>query len=172
MHILFVCTGNICRSPIAERLAIAYGARSHFQDFTASSAGTHALTGHPIEVYATRALKKLGGETSHFAARQLTPNIAGDADLVLTMTRAHRDDVLKLAPQQLRRTFTLREAARLASECDARNVSDLAAFRPQFPVGEPSDISDPIGHDEAFFALVGAQIANLLPPVLELFRGD
>jgi protein-tyrosine phosphatase len=171
MHILFICTVNICLSPTAERLAIAYGARNHFQDFKASSAGTHALKGRPIEPYAARALEKLGGDTSHFAARQFTPTIAGDADLVLTMTRAHRDDVLKLAPQQLHRTFTLPEAARLASECNARNVADLAGLRPQFRAREPSDIPDPMGRDEAFFALVGAQIADLLPPVLELCRG-
>lgn len=171
MRILFVCTGNICRSPMAERLAIAYGARSRFQNLTVSSAGTHAMTGHPIEFYATRTLKQLGGETSDFVARQLTPTIAGNADLILTMTRAHRDHVLKLAPRQLGRTFTLREASRLASECDARSIADLAKFRPQFPSDEASDISDPIGHDEAFFALVGGQIASLLPPVLELCRG-
>ena len=156
---------------MAERLAIAYGARSRLQDFRASSAGTHALTGHPIQPYAARVLEKLGGDTSDFAARDLTQTIAADSDLVLAMTRAHRDDVLKLAPQQLHRTFTLREAARLASECNARNVADLAACRPRFPAQGMSDIPDPMGHDEAFFAMIGAQIADLLLPILELCRG-
>jgi protein-tyrosine phosphatase len=86
------------------------------------------------------------------------------------MTRAHRDDVLKLSPQQLHRTFTLREAAGLVTEANARNVADLAAFRPQFSAQEPSDIADPMGHDEAFFAMIGAQIADILPRVLELCR--
>jgi protein-tyrosine phosphatase len=171
LHLLFVCTGNVCRSPTAERLAIAYGAQSQFEDFTASSAGTRALIGHAIQCYAARVLEKLGGDTSNFAARQLTPAIAADADLVLTMTRAHRDDVLRLAPKQLHRTFTLWEAARLASEGNARNVADLAELRPRFPTQRHSDIPDPIGHDEEFFAVVGAQIADLLPPVLELCRG-
>jgi protein-tyrosine phosphatase len=170
MHILFVCTGNVCRSPMAERLAIAYGARSHIDDIRTSSAGTHALTGRPIQPYAARVLDELGGDTSHFAARQLTPTLAANADLVLTMTRAHRDDVLKVAPQQLHRTFTLSEAARLASEYGARSIEDLAAFRPQLPARGPSDIPDPMGQDKAFFAMVGAQIADLLPPVLELCR--
>ena len=48
MHVLFVCTGNICRSPTAERLAVAYAARHGIADFTSSSAGTHAVIGHPI----------------------------------------------------------------------------------------------------------------------------
>jgi protein-tyrosine phosphatase len=155
---------------MAERLAIAYSARLNFEELTASSAGTRAVTGHPIEPYAARVLEELGGDASNFAARQLKPTIAASADLVLTMTRSHRDDVLKLAPQQLHRTFTLREAAHLASECSARNVSDLAAFRPRLHVGEESDIPDPIGHDGAYFAMTGATIANLLPPVLEICR--
>jgi protein-tyrosine phosphatase len=168
LHILFVCTGNVCRSPTAERLAIAHGARSHFQDFTASSAGTHALTGHPIEANAVRVLEKLGGDASDFAARQLSPTTAADADLVLTMTGKHRDHVLKLAPQQLHKTFTLREAAQLILDCNARCVADLAAFRPQLRPHGQLDVPDPIGHDEAFFAMVGAQISDLLPPILEL----
>jgi protein-tyrosine phosphatase len=170
LHILFVCTGNICRSPTAERLAMAYVARSQFENLTASSAGVRALVGHPIEPAAARVLEKLGGDASAFAARRLTSRIAADADLVLTMTTAHRDDVLRLAPQQLPRTFTLREATRLASESSARSIQELAALRPRFPGHGQSDIPDPIGHDEAFFATVGAQIADLLPPILELCR--
>jgi protein-tyrosine phosphatase len=168
---LFVCTGNVCRSPTAERLAVAYAARSNFQDFTASSAGVRALTGHQIQPSAARVIEELGGDTSHFAARQLTSAMVASADLVLTMTRAHRADVLKLAPQQLHRTFTLREAVRLASECNARNVAELAGFRPQFSANAPSDIPDPIGQNEAFFEMVGAQISDLLQPVLDLCQG-
>jgi protein-tyrosine phosphatase len=170
MHILFVCTGNVCRSPTAERLAVAHCARSEIRNLGTSSAGTHALTGHPVEPRAARVLQQLGGDPLHFAARQLTPRIAAGADLVLTMTRAHRDDVLRLAPQQLHKTFTLREASRLALECNARSVADLGALRPQLPAHERSDIPDPIGQDDAFFAMVAEQIADLLPPVLELCR--
>jgi protein-tyrosine phosphatase len=172
LHILFVCTGNVCRSPTAERLAIAYGARSHFRDLRASSAGTHAEIGHPIQLYAARVLEKLGGDASHFAARRLTPATTVDVDLVLTMTRAHRDEVLRLAPQQLHRTFTLREAAWLASEGNARNVADLTTLRSQFPSTERSDTPDPMGHDEAFFEMVGGEIFDLLLPILALcWRG-
>jgi protein-tyrosine phosphatase len=63
-----------------------------------------------------------------FTPRQLASR-ASDADLVLTMTRAHRDAVLECTPRRLHRTFTLREAARLVSECDARDVAELAALR-------------------------------------------
>jgi protein-tyrosine phosphatase len=127
---------------------------------------------HPIHQDAALVLEKLGGEVSNFAARQLNPRIASDADLVLTMTRAHRDAVLELAPRQLHRTFTLSEAARLATECNARNVADLAALRPHLAAHELTDIVDPIGQGAEHFAMVGSQIADLLPPILELCRPD
>jgi protein-tyrosine phosphatase len=117
-------------------------------------------------------LENMGGDASNFAARQLTSRIASNADLVLTMTRAHREAVLELAPHCLHRTFTLSEAAQLVSECDARYVTDLAALRPQLAAHELSDIPDPIGHDAEYFSMIGAEIADLLPPILELCRPD
>ena len=170
LHVLFVCTGNICRSPIAERLAAAYSAACQVPGLTTSSAGTRAVIAHPIHPDAVLVLETLGGDVSNFAARQLTSRIASDADLVLTMTKVHRDAVLELAPRQLRRTFTLSEAARLASECTARTVADLAALRPHLAARDRSDIPDPIGQGAEFFAMVGSQIADLLPPILELCR--
>jgi protein-tyrosine phosphatase len=172
LHVLFVCTGNICRSPTAERLAAAYGSRFQIPDFRVSSAGTRAMVAHPIQREAALVLEKLGGETSNFAARQLTSRIASDADLVLTMTTAHRDTVLELAPHQLHRTFTLSEAARLASEHNARNVADLAALRPNLAGHELSDVLDPLGQSAEYFSMVAAQIADLLPPILDLCRPD
>jgi protein-tyrosine phosphatase len=97
LRVLLVSTGNICRSPTAERLAASYGARFEVPDFRASSAGTRAMIGHPIHHDAALLLEKLGGEVSNFAARQLTSRIASEADLVLTVTRAHRRTVLELA---------------------------------------------------------------------------
>lgn len=167
---LFVCTGNICRSPTAERLAAVSGARLQIPAFKTSSAGTRAVVAHPIHHDAARVLQDLGGNPSNFSARQFTPRIAAGADLVLTMTSAHRDAVLERAPRLLSRTFTLTEAARLSAEANARNVGDLAALRPWLATGEPADIPDPIGRDAEVFAMVGSQIAELLPPILEFCR--
>jgi protein-tyrosine phosphatase len=127
---------------------------------------------HPIHHDAALVLETLGGDASDFAARQLNPRIASDADLVLTMTRAHRDAVLELAPHRLHRTFTLSEAARLATVHNARSVADLAALRPHLAAHELTDIADPIGQGAEHFAMVGSQIADLLPPILELCRPD
>lgn len=170
MHILFVCTGNICRSPTAERLARSLSVRVQLRDITASSAGTHAMIDHPIHPEAARFIAELGGDVADFAARQLTARIVSGADLVLTMTRAHRDAVLELAPHKLNRTFTLGEAALLATELDAAGIDDLAALRSHIPADRLTDIADPIGRSADFFAAVGAQIDHLLQPVLELCR--
>jgi protein-tyrosine phosphatase len=86
------------------------------------------------------------------------------------MTKAHRDAVLELSPHQLQRTFTLSEAALLASGRDARTVADLAALRPQVAAQELVDLPDPIGQRPEVFSMVGSQIADLLPPILELCR--
>jgi protein-tyrosine phosphatase len=130
------------------------------------------MIGCPIHRDAALVIERLGGDVSNFAARQLTSRIASEADLVLTMTRAHRDTVLELAPQQLHRTFTLSEAARLALDYNARSVPHLSALRARLTVHELADIPDPIGQSAEVFATVGSQIADLLPPILELCRHD
>jgi len=155
---------------MAERLTAAYSISHAIPDLAASSAGTRAVIGHPIHVDAAHILKRLNADASDFAARRLTPKIVSNADLVLTMTREHRDIVLQTAPHQLQRTFTLIEAARLHSKFAAQTISDLGALRPRLAANEPSDIPDPIGQSPEFFAMVGDQIADLLPPILELCR--
>ena len=128
------------------------------------------MIGHPIHRDAAHVLQELGGEASNFTARQLTAKIASGADLVVTMTKAHRDAVLELAPNKLHKTFTLIEAARLIAECKAKTIKDLSNLRPQLAAGEVLDIDDPIGQDAEVFLRVGSQIAELLPPMLELCR--
>lgn len=169
MQVLFVCTGNICRSPTAERLAAAY-AHEHALDITTASAGTNAVIGHPVHSDAEQILETLGGDGTGFAARQLSPKIAQGADLIVTMTAAHRDRVLELAPTKLKRTFTLPEAATLATEFGAQTVADLSDLRPHLAGRSVPDVPDPIGQNLDVFATVGRQIADLLPAVLELCR--
>ena len=136
----------------------------------ASSAGTRAVIGHPVHRDAAVVLDALGGSASDFAARQLTAKIASGADLIIAMTGAHRDIVLETAPRQLQRTFTLTEASHLASMDEAEMLSDLAGLRPRLGTADKPDIPDPIGQSPQVFATVGAQIADLLPPIMELCR--
>lgn len=152
---------------MAERIGYLLANRLSL-DFTASSAGIGALVGNPMHPDAATVVEKLGADASGFRARQLTPRVASDADLVLTMTKEHRGAVLELAPRQLRRTYTLREAAVLITQFEAKSFADMASLRPYLPADEPLDITDPIGCGPEVFAEVGAEIARLLPPVMEL----
>jgi len=90
--------------------------------------------------------------------------------LVLTMTAAHRDAVLERTPTLLHRTFTMSEAARLATDMRATTVHDLSALRAHIPRRELADIADPIGQDVAVFERIGTQIADMLLPILDLCR--
>lgn len=170
MLLLFVCTGNICRSPTAERLARAFSGPLGLENLTASSAGTHAVIGHPMHEYAAGVLESLGGASENFRARQLTSRIASSPDLIITMTKSQRDAVLEYAPQKLHRTFTLIEAARLRIDFGAESVADLGAARSAIPSNASLDIADPIGRELGVFETVGSQIAELMPAVLDLCR--
>ncbi|WP_318263177.1 protein-tyrosine-phosphatase [Mycolicibacterium goodii] len=147
-------------------MASAGAARLGIHDLTVSSAGIRAVVGHPIHHHAAAVLESLGGNPNMFAARRLTRDIAMAADLILTMTRGQRDTVLTIAPQALRRTFTLGEAALLASDPNLTSVAELAAARPRLPARQVPEVPDPLGKDVDFFMTVGAQIAELLQPVL------
>lgn len=119
---------------------------------------------------AERVLIALGGDPHSFAARHLTAKIATGADLILTMTRTHRNAVLEIAPHRLNRTFTLLEATRLVTEQNARTLADLANLRPHIGANDSLDIADPIGQSPEVFAAIGNQIAAALPPILEICR--
>ncbi|WP_164233037.1 low molecular weight phosphatase family protein [Microbacterium hydrocarbonoxydans] len=115
LSLLTVCTGNICRSPLAEvMLRVALDERS----VIVASAGTHALVGHEMTAQA-RSLAVAGGareyDASSHRARLLTERMLLDTDLVLTMTREHRAFAVQLAPSRLHRVFPVREFARLAA---------------------------------------------------------
>lgn len=162
MRLLFVCTGNICRSPTAERLAYAYSAKLGIPCLEASSAGTRAVSGAGIQSEAAVVLRRLGGDPTGFQARQITPRIASDADIVVAMTREQRETVLDLAPRQMRRTFTLAEAADLVSNHDARTVAEMATNRHRANRQQLDDIEDPIGRSAEVYADVGNRIASLV----------
>lgn len=167
MQVLFVCTGNICRSPTAERLAVAQAETRQVVDFTVGSAGTRAVIGNPMHPMAATVLGSLGADPTRFAARQLTSRIVRDSSLIFTMERSHRDSVLELAPAKLRSTFTLREVHRIISEFSPQSIADLADLRGYVDSQLDLDIRDPIGGGQEVFELVGAQISELIPLVID-----
>ncbi len=179
---LLVCTGNICRSALAERLGRAYLDEILGEDAGTvhlSSAGVQAVVGSAMHPDSALVLQGLGGDPAGFTARQLVDDMAIDADLTLTMTRRHRRDVLRGAPRALARTFTLREAAGLLELVGDGDVSgdglaerarslvkELAAARSRRQSSADDDIHDPIGQPAEMHGDVGDAVATALIPVL------
>lgn len=138
-RILTVCTGNICRSPVSEVLLQAGFDEIHPGAFTVRSAGTNALTGQPMQPMSMDLVERNGATGRHFVSRQLTASMIREADLVLAMAAEHRAAILQTEPAALKRTFTLREFARMLERVmqdDA--VSELNGDVPGFWRGLPA----------------------------------
>jgi protein-tyrosine phosphatase len=169
--ILFVCTGNVCRSPYAERRLRQLLPDA---DVPIGSAGTGALVGSGIEAEASAELSRLGADISDFSSRALSPALLKGADLVLTMTRAHRGEVARLHPASMRRTYALGDFADLCRASQAwrpiaptrpwlpQVAAEAAAARGTVPPRDVTeiDVVDPYGrsartHTEAFDRIEG-----------------
>ena len=186
-RILIVCTGNICRSPFIERLL------QHELDerlpgpghgLTVRSAGTGALVGSAMDPRASAQLIARGGDPSGFRAREISPAIIAESDLVLTATRAHRGKVALMSPKVLRRVFTFRDFADLVAGIDrsahagatpadpgswVRQVAEQAAARrglkpPLAP--DQADVVDPYRREDEVFVTMAQQIVASMPAVV------
>ena len=184
--LLFVCTGNICRSPVAERLATRWAADAGRapEALQVGSAGLQAAEGRPMDPRSAAALEELGGDPSGFRSRPLTADIAVDADLVFTMTRRQRRSVLEMTPRALRRTFTLTEAATLLQHADLTGLAGmplgeraaslalrLDAARALSPSADTHDIPDPIDSRASVHRQVARTIATSLRPLADVLFG-
>lgn len=168
VHMLFVCSSNVCRSPIAERLTRAFADQHAPGAVTAESAGTRALVGYPIEPHAAHVIAGLGGNPDVFGARRLDQEMLSRADLVLAMTLRARDEVARMADQFTAPWFTLREAHQIATHTGASTVTDLWDAREQVESTRDWDIVEPVGVDQDPFDRVGDQIAQELIPLLTI----
>lgn len=109
--ILTVCTGNVCRSPLAE-LLLRDGRAG--LPITIQSAGTNALVGQGMPEPAKEIASELGltGQNAHIASALTREHVVG-ADLILAMAREHRAAVVQAVPIVARKAFTVRELARI-----------------------------------------------------------
>lgn len=166
MHVLFVCTGNVCRSVIAERLTRALADEHGLYELTAESAGTRALVGFGVEPLAAQTIAGLGATASGFRSRRLKPEMVDRADLVLAMTEQIRDDIVSRVPGARPRTFTLLQAYRIAKISGARTVPEMDRARNDLALVGRENIADPVGLSPEKYCEVGDQIAETLAPLL------
>lgn len=125
VHVLLVCTANLCRSPLAEHLARA-GLGAH-DDVVVSSAGVAATEGTGMDPAAAAELRERGLDPSAFRTRRLTAELVGAADLVLVASRRQRAVVAELDPQAVVRTFTVPELARHARALQPADLPSASA---------------------------------------------
>lgn len=185
-EVLVVCTGNLCRSPLAALLLEARlpgAAGLPGRGLRVASAGTLARPGAPMDPAAAVEAARLGLDPSAHRARRLSAQAVERADLVVGVAREHRAAAVRLAPAAVRRAFTLLELADLlrglpvegavasASEDPAtrlRSLVEAAAMRRSLaPLDDPHriDVPDPYRRGAAAYGRSAREIASAIDGV-------
>lgn len=141
MNILYVCTGNTCRSPMAAAITLARMAEAsdRYADLAVASCGLYAAVGAPASEGAEKTLSRHGLTAAAHQARQLTPDHIAAADLILTMTAAQAATLSQAFPQA------------------AGRIRPLAG----------QDISDPFGGSDADYERAYREIDAAVAALLE-----
>ena len=144
-NVLFVCTGNICRSPIAE--GFFRRLLGNRKDIEVASAGVHAVRGQPPSLYAVQVCEEEGVDISGLRSQPLTAALIDRATHVFAMTGAHLETIHMLFPQGAEKSFLLREF----------EEPGTTVWR---------DVPDPIGLGRDVYELCARTMKNALPSVL------
>ncbi|MGH8094873.1 MAG: serine hydroxymethyltransferase [Chthoniobacterales bacterium] len=144
-YVLFVCTGNICRSPMA--LGLFRRLLGNRKDIEADAAGVHAVRGQPPSVHAIDVCRNRGVDISDFRSQPLTATLVDRASHIFAMTSAHLETIQLLFPQSAEKTFLLREF----------EEPGATLWR---------DLPDPIGMGREVYQECADSIEKALPSVL------
>jgi protein-tyrosine phosphatase len=147
MNIVIVCTGNTCRSPMAESiLKDALIKRGEVIDeFNITSAGISTIDGLDASKHSISALKEMNIDLKNHKSKLLTLGLIEKADLILTMTKTHKDIILNSMPQFSNKIFTLKEFA------DDKNI----------------DIVDPFGGSLEVYKVTAKDIQNTINKLID-----
>jgi len=138
--VIFVCTGNLCRSPMAEALLRARLACDEARrDWQVGSAGVWTAEGRPASAYAIEEMDQRGIDLRAHRSRNVTPELMAEADLVLAMTRNHV------------------EALRVAFPGHASKVHLLSEM-----IGREYDVYDPYGSTRQEYVRIARELGQLI----------
>ena len=147
MNLLFVCTGNTCRSPMAEGIARAVGREQHVEVVTLST-GLFCVPGAKVSEESVVAVQELVGEDiSEHSSRPLKIDFVKAADYVLAMTEDQKKILLRQFP------------------FDSKKIMTLAEFG-----GEDGDVVDPFGQSQEVYSKTAKQIMEYLRKGIELHK--
>ena len=180
--VLFVCTGNICRSPVAALVLRGLA----IPGVHTESAGTEAVVGAKIDDSMRDFLEQDGLEASAFRARQFTATMAARHDIIVTAASEHRTVVLREAPSALRRTFTLREIADLTQLAElegpldplagSSRLASLTRLRASRQEDAVDDVIDPYRRSEVHYReaydVISGTVRGPIARLLASFTSD
>ncbi|WP_079254238.1 serine hydroxymethyltransferase [Methylacidiphilum kamchatkense] len=150
-NILFVCTGNICRSPMAKGLfeSLIRGNK----DIKVDSAGIGAISGLPPSAHAIEVMAEIGIDISHIRSKPVNSELIRKADFIFCMSYSHLDSLLLLYPEAGEKTFLLLEFA-----------NDLPIMAREIP--------DPIGGSIELYKLCRDQMRQVMPKILSFVLSE